>query len=264
MPHPQSADSLERLACGPRQGLRLAVADLLDRDQRHARQDFGVLQLAAKLIVAAHFRQHQPLFCRGHLQIVRTPLQNRILDGLGALTASEQVERPSPQSRIEVERHDVTAVAGCAEKGQFQERAAGEVPGGGRPSVHGLPPALEEAAEPPQRLSDIQRDVLRFPRTGSPQRRKRDASRCQSDGRHAAKAKRRGEDRILAVEGELAAAVRGAHSHVRQHVVHRLAQVEFGAGRRMGQTAIERLAQGSARARGHRSAGCGAHPETLL
>ena len=93
----------------------LAVADLFDRDQRHVRENLGILQFPAELLVGAHLRQHETLLCRSHLEFIGAPLENRVVDRLGALAASEEVERARTQLRIEIQSHHVTAVACLAE-----------------------------------------------------------------------------------------------------------------------------------------------------
>src|SRR6516165_6640848 len=85
-------------------------------------------------------------------------------------------------------------------------------------AIDRFPFPVEEAGEAPQRLADIDRDVLSFAGTESPKRCDRNGLGGQADRSHAAKPERARNDRIAAIESDFAAAVRGRHPNVLQNL----------------------------------------------
>ena len=95
---------------------------------------------------------------------------------------------------------------------------------GGRP-IDGFPFELEETAEAPQRFANIHGDVLSLTGAMSPQRRDRNGLGGQTNRGHTAKPMSAGNDRVPAVEGGLAAAVRRRHPDVFQYAIEGAVQV---------------------------------------
>jgi len=128
----------------------------------------------------------------------------------------------------------MSSIPRLAEERQFEERIHG-VSQGRRTAIDRLPFPVVEAGEAPERLADIHRDILSLTAPVSPQRRYCHRLGGQADRGHRAKPERAGNDRISAVEGEFAAAVRGRHSDVLQDVIDCAVKVEIRVGRRIGE-----------------------------
>src|SRR5262249_43347006 len=96
-----------------------------------------------------------------------------------------------------------------------------------------------ETGETPQRLADIQRDVLSFTGAKLPQRRDGDRLGGQPERCHRPKPKRTGNDRILSVESERAAAIRSREPDILQDVVDTGVQIEVRAPLGMREHGLE-------------------------
>src|SRR5262249_9185397 len=151
------------------------------------------------------------------LQIICTPLQYGVAYGLRAGVAPQQAERAGGQLGVNIYGHDVPAVARLVKQVWIDERVQRILEWRRGTSVDGFPFQLEEAAKAPQRLADIDADVLSLAGAVSPQRRNCYGLGGETDRRHAAKPMRAGDDRVRAVEGSFAAAVRGRHPNVFEH-----------------------------------------------
>src|SRR5262249_28126912 len=145
--------------------------------------------------------------------------------GLVARTAPQQTEGASGESGIDVERHDVPTIPRLAKQRFAKEGIEGIQERRGT-SVDRLPFELEEAAETPQRLADIDGDVLSLTGSKLPQRRNGGRFGGKPNRGRAAKPQRTRDDRVPAVKRDLAAAVRGRHLDVPEHVVDCGKQVE--------------------------------------
>src|SRR5262249_44268361 len=137
---------------------------------------------------------------------------------------------------------DVPPFAGFAKDGNVDERVQGLEEARGT-SIDGFPFLIEETGEALQRLADIHGDVLSVTRAESPQRRYGDGLGSQTDRRHRPKPKRAGNDRIVSVEGESAAAVRSRQSDVFQDLVDAGVEVEIRTALRVRKLGLKRLGE---------------------
>src|SRR5262249_20208576 len=110
---------------------------------------------------------------------------------------------------VNIYRHDVPSVARLVKQVPIDERVQGLFEDHGRTSIDGLPFQFEETAEAPQRLADIDVDVLSFAGAVSPQGGDRNGLGGETDRGHAAEPMRAGNDRVAAIKGKFATAVRG-------------------------------------------------------
>ena len=106
---------------------------------------------------------------------------------------------------------------------------------GGRPAINGFPFSFKESGETPQCLAHVHRDILSFAGSLPPKCRHRDASCGQTDSGHRPEADRAWENRILSVETEFPARIRGRHADIREDFIHALMQIEIGRRCRMTQ-----------------------------
>src|SRR5262249_16285460 len=150
-----------------------AFTDLLHRDQRRPGKHFGVLRLVAELLESAHLGEGKPGRGRRVLQIICTPLQDGVAYGFRAGVAPQKTERASRQLGVNIYGDDMPPIARLVKQISINERVQGLLKDYGRTPVDGFPFELEETAEAPQRLADIDSDVLPLAGAVSPQRRHR-------------------------------------------------------------------------------------------
>src|SRR5262249_29918373 len=185
----------------------------------------------------------KPGFDRRALQIICTPLLNGVSYGIRAGAALEEAERARGQFGVDIYGHDVPPVARLVKQVRGDERVQGVLKGRRGTSIDGLPFAFEETAEAPQRLANINVNVLSLAGAVSPQCRDRNGLGGGTNRGHRAKPMGAGNDRIGAVEGELAAAVRARHSDVFEHRIDAAVQVEIRAALRIRELRLKRLGE---------------------
>ena len=95
------------------------------------------------------------------------------------------------------------------EKREPGERVEGVPEDSWGTSIDSFPFEIEEPAEAPQRFADVDVDILPLTGPVSPQRRDRNGLGGKANRGHSPKPMRARNNRITAVEGEFAAAVRG-------------------------------------------------------
>src|ERR1700730_4506688 len=150
MSHSERAYTLQGSVPPLHERYRIAFSDLLERNQRHSRENLGVLRLFAKFIVSAHHAHDNARLCRGRLQLIPSPLQDGIPNGFCAITASEEVNRLRAKPWVNVQRQHVTPISCFMEEGHFEEWAIFIRARCGRVSVDLLPFPLEEATKAPE------------------------------------------------------------------------------------------------------------------
>src|SRR5262249_32730835 len=153
------------------------------------------------------------------LQIFRAPLQNCVLYGIRAGVAPEEAERASGELGVNIYSYDVPPVARLAKQVRIDERVQRVPEGRGGTSVDGFPLQLEETGETAHRLAPITCDVLSFTRPVSPRRCDGNGPGGETNRGHGAEPMGARDNRIAAIEAELAAAVSGRHSDVLQHLI---------------------------------------------
>src|ERR1700730_9608043 len=90
VPHAERANAFQRNLSTRLERNGFALTDLLDGDERHVGENLRVLKLPAKFFERAHRGHDNAGFRRRRLQLLRTPLQNGVLNGLDDLAAPEQ------------------------------------------------------------------------------------------------------------------------------------------------------------------------------
>jgi hypothetical protein len=115
-------------------------------------------------------------------------MENGVLNGFDSLPAPEELEGARAQLGVEVQRHHVPTVACFTEERKGHEWAP-EIPmSRGRASVDFFPFPFKETVKALESFPHVQRYVLPFPRSLSPERRHGHALRGQADCRHGAEA----------------------------------------------------------------------------
>src|ERR1700730_10038383 len=169
MSHSERAYTLQGSVPPLHERYRIAFSDLLERNQRHSRENLGVLKLFAKFIVGADHAHDNARLCRGRLQLIPLPLQNGIPNGFCAVTASEEVNRLRAKPWVNVQGQHVTAIPRFMEDGHFEEWTIFIRARSRRMSVDRFPFPLKEATKAPESFPNIHRNVLRFPGSRSPE-----------------------------------------------------------------------------------------------
>jgi hypothetical protein len=88
---------------------------------------------------------------------------------------------------------------------------------------------------------EIDVDVLSFPGSIPPDRCGRNGFGSQANGGHCAKTDSAWHNRILSVESECAAAVRGCHSDIFQHFIYSATELEIRISRGIAQFKLKSL-----------------------
>src|SRR5262249_19804287 len=148
MPHSEGTNAVQRVLWIFREWYRLAVADLLDRDQRHSREHVGVLRFLPEFVEGAHLRHHDPGLRPSVFEVVGTPLPNGVSHSFSAWATLEQAERAGGQLGVDVQGHYMPPVLRLAEERNFEERVE-RVPERRGASIDGFPFQIEETGEAP-------------------------------------------------------------------------------------------------------------------
>src|SRR4051794_19188101 len=155
MTHSEGTNSVKRCFGVWLERNGFALTDLLDGNQRHPGEHFGILQLRAQLFKRPNFGKDQSLLGRSRLQVICTPLQNGILERFEAVRATEKVECTLMQLRIEVQCDDMPAITCFTEERKLKEGTIVEETHCGRAPINGLPDPLEEAGEAPKGFAHV-------------------------------------------------------------------------------------------------------------
>lgn len=125
------------------------------------------MNLLPEFLEGAHLREDEPGFCGCVLQLVGFPLQNRVIEGFDADTASQEAERPGSNLGVDIQGDNMSSIARLAEEWQFEEWIHG-VSQGRRAAIDRLPFPVVEPGEAPERLADIHCDILSLTSPVSP------------------------------------------------------------------------------------------------
>src|ERR1700722_9137506 len=110
MSHSEGTHSVQR-ALPPRfEWNGLTFPDLLEPDQWHFREYFGVLNLFAKFFISAEHTHHDARLRGGLLEFISAPLQDCIANGFDTLATPEEVDCARAQPGKDIERHNMTSI----------------------------------------------------------------------------------------------------------------------------------------------------------
>src|SRR5579863_3684381 len=190
VPHSECANAFQGSLCSALKRYRLTLSDLLDGDERHFGEHFGVLGLFEKLLVGTHLGENKSGLLPGRLQLVRAPLQNRIIYGFVVVSGPQKSERARVQLRVNVESHHVTFIACFPKKRNLPEWVISIKVHGRATTIDRFPFPLKKAGETPESLPDVDMNVLSFPSLGFPECCKGYAPGSQTYRRYRAKSMR--------------------------------------------------------------------------
>src|SRR5262245_2609602 len=122
------------------------------------------------------------------------------------------------QPGVNIDSHDVTPITCFSEEWDLPEWVI-SIQHDRTTPIDCFPLPFEETIEATKGFPDVDTDVLSFASSGSPECCHRDGLGSQADRGHSAEAMGAGDNRIGAVEAELAAAIGSRHADIGEDLI---------------------------------------------